>query len=98
MRNIVRCVCNAHLQRCEPRLTDAPATPCTLTGLTPDGQTLGTPVAVLVRNKDQRSGDYSEMSVRAVALHSARASAVRLTTACRHFAGRVPAKPCRCDV
>ena len=33
-------------------------------GLTPDGQTLGTPIAVLVRNKDQRSGDYSEMSVR----------------------------------
>jgi chorismate synthase len=33
-------------------------------GLTPDGQTLGTPVAVLVRNKDQRSNDYSEMSVR----------------------------------
>jgi hypothetical protein len=96
VRNFVRCVCNAPWQRCG--LTDAPATPCTLTGLTPDGQTLGTPVAVLVRNKDQRSGDYSEMSVRAVALHSARASAVRLTTACRHFAGRVPAKPCRCDV
>lgn len=33
-------------------------------GLTPDGQTLGTPIAVLVRNKDQRSNDYSEMSVR----------------------------------
>lgn len=28
-----------------------------------DGVTLGTPIAVLVRNKDQRSGDYSEMSV-----------------------------------
>lgn len=28
-----------------------------------DGITLGTPIAVLVRNKDQRSGDYSEMSV-----------------------------------
>lgn len=28
-----------------------------------DGTTLGTPIAVLVRNKDQRSGDYSEMSV-----------------------------------
>ncbi len=33
-------------------------------GLTPDGQTLGTPIAVLVRNIDQRSNDYSEMSVR----------------------------------
>jgi chorismate synthase len=28
-----------------------------------DGVTLGTPIAVVVRNKDQRSGDYSEMSV-----------------------------------
>lgn len=28
-----------------------------------DGISLGTPIAVLVRNKDQRSGDYSEMSV-----------------------------------
>jgi chorismate synthase len=28
-----------------------------------DGATLGTPIAVLVRNKDQRSQDYSEMSV-----------------------------------
>mmetsp|Transcript_7531 Transcript_7531/g.18670 ORF Transcript_7531/g.18670 Transcript_7531/m.18670 type:complete len:419 (-) Transcript_7531:405-1661(-) len=28
-----------------------------------DGQTLGSPIAILVRNKDQRSGDYSEMSV-----------------------------------
>jgi chorismate synthase len=28
-----------------------------------DGVTLGTPIAVLVRNKDQRSQDYSEMSV-----------------------------------
>jgi len=28
-----------------------------------DGVTLGTPLAVLVRNKDQRSKDYSEMSV-----------------------------------
>ncbi|GFH15147.1 chorismate synthase [Haematococcus lacustris] len=28
-----------------------------------DGVTLGSPIAVLVRNKDQRSGDYSEMSV-----------------------------------
>lgn len=34
-----------------------------MAGLSPDGQTLGTPVAVLVRNKDQRSGDYSEMAV-----------------------------------
>lgn len=34
-----------------------------LSGVSPDGQTLGTPIAVLVRNKDQRSGDYSEMSV-----------------------------------
>lgn len=28
-----------------------------------DGVTLGTPVAVVVRNKDQKSTDYSEMSV-----------------------------------
>lgn len=35
-----------------------------LSGVSPDGLTLGTPIAVLVRNKDQRSGDYSEMSVR----------------------------------
>eukprot|EP00877_Chromochloris_zofingiensis_P000260 jgi/Chrzof1/10234/Cz04g33170.t1 len=28
-----------------------------------DGITLGTPIAVLVKNKDQRSADYSEMSV-----------------------------------
>ena len=28
-----------------------------------DGVTLGTPIAVLVRNTDQRSADYSEMSV-----------------------------------
>lgn len=28
-----------------------------------DGVTLGTPIAILVRNKDQRSQDYSEMSV-----------------------------------
>ena len=28
-----------------------------------DGVTLGSPIAILVRNKDQRSGDYSEMAV-----------------------------------
>ena len=28
-----------------------------------DGQTLGTPIAMLVRNKDQRPGDYKEMAV-----------------------------------
>ena len=28
-----------------------------------DGQSLGTPIAIVVRNKDQKSGDYSEMSV-----------------------------------
>lgn len=28
-----------------------------------DGVTLGTPLAVLVRNKDQQSKDYSEMEV-----------------------------------
>ena len=28
-----------------------------------DGVALGTPIAILVRNKDQRSGDYSEMEV-----------------------------------
>lgn len=29
-----------------------------ISGLTPDGVTLGTPIAMLVRNKDQRSKDY----------------------------------------
>ena len=28
-----------------------------------DGVTLGTPIAVLVRNKDQRSQDYDTMAV-----------------------------------
>ncbi|MBE9172217.1 chorismate synthase [Cyanobium sp. LEGE 06143] len=28
-----------------------------------DGQTLGTPIAMVVRNKDQRPGDYKEMAV-----------------------------------
>lgn len=33
-----------------------------LSGMAPDGSTtLGTPICVLVRNKDQKSGDYSEM-------------------------------------
>ena len=31
-----------------------------MSGLTPDGLTLGTPIAMLVRNKDQRSQDYLE--------------------------------------
>ncbi|KAL7544511.1 hypothetical protein ACHAWF_007889 [Thalassiosira exigua] len=31
-----------------------------LSGLNPQGVTLGTPIAMLVRNKDQRSGDYLE--------------------------------------
>lgn len=36
-----------------------------LSGVTPDGTTTGTPIAMLVRNKDQRSGDYlgNDMSV-----------------------------------
>ena len=36
-----------------------------LSGLTPDGTTVGTPIAMLVRNKDQRSEDYldNDMSV-----------------------------------
>jgi chorismate synthase len=36
-----------------------------LSGLSPDGVTLGTPIAMLVRNKDQRSSDYldNDMSV-----------------------------------
>jgi chorismate synthase len=36
-----------------------------LSGLSPDGATLGTPIAMLVRNKDQRSSDYldNDMSV-----------------------------------
>ena len=29
-----------------------------MSGLSPEGVTLGTPIAMLVRNKDQRSGDY----------------------------------------
>ena len=35
-----------------------------LSGVGPDGVTLGTPVAVLVRNKDQRSQDYGEIAWR----------------------------------
>jgi chorismate synthase len=31
-----------------------------MSGLSPDGITLGTPIAMLVRNKDQRSSDYLE--------------------------------------
>ena len=35
-----------------------------LSGLTPDGATtLGTPICILVRNKDQQSQDYSEMEL-----------------------------------
>lgn len=36
-----------------------------VSGLTPDGTTIGTPIAMLVRNKDQRSSDYldNDMSV-----------------------------------
>lgn len=36
-----------------------------ISGLTPDGITLGTPIAMLVRNEDQRSSDYldNDMSV-----------------------------------
>jgi chorismate synthase len=34
-----------------------------MSGVSPDGITLGTPIAIVVKNKDQRSGDYSEMSV-----------------------------------
>lgn len=33
-----------------------------LSGLTPDGLTLGTPIGMLVKNKDQRSKDYDEMA------------------------------------
>ena len=37
---------------------------CTImSGLSPDGVTLGTPIMVLVPNKDQKSGDYKEISV-----------------------------------
>jgi chorismate synthase len=32
-----------------------------LSGLSEDGRTLGTPIALVVRNADQRSGDYDEM-------------------------------------
>ena len=36
-----------------------------MSGMSPEGVTLGTPIAMLVRNKDQRSGDYldNDMSV-----------------------------------
>ena len=34
-----------------------------LSGVSSDGVTLGTPIAIVVRNKDQKSQDYSEMSV-----------------------------------
>ena len=35
-----------------------------LSGMAPDGvTTLGTPICVLVRNQDQKSGDYSEMEL-----------------------------------
>lgn len=34
-----------------------------LSGVSLDGVTLGTPIAVLVRNKDHRGGDYKEMSL-----------------------------------
>ncbi|CAN0042708.1 unnamed protein product [Ectocarpus sp. 6 AP-2014] len=34
-----------------------------LSGLSPEGLTLGTPIAMLVRNKDQRSQDYDTMSM-----------------------------------
>ncbi len=34
-----------------------------MSGLSPDGVTLGTPIMVLVPNKDQKSGDYKEISV-----------------------------------
>ncbi|KAK3283053.1 Omega-ctenitoxin-Cs1a, partial [Cymbomonas tetramitiformis] len=34
-----------------------------LSGVSQDGVTLGTPIAVLVRNKDHRGGDYKEMSL-----------------------------------
>ena len=54
-----------------PPLLARPLTPVS-SGLSPDGQTLGTPIAVLVRNKDQRSGDYSEMSARTRSLASCR--------------------------
>lgn len=33
-----------------------------LSGLTDEGVTLGTPIGYIVRNRDQRSGDYKEMS------------------------------------
>lgn len=55
-------LCTFHLPASprSPHSTHARSSPA---GLTPDGQTLGTPIAVVVRNKDQRSGDYSEMAV-----------------------------------
>lgn len=33
-----------------------------LSGILPDGTTLGTPIGFIVRNSDQRPGDYSELS------------------------------------
>lgn len=32
-----------------------------LSGLTPDGKTLGTPIGFIVRNRDVKSGDYADM-------------------------------------
>ena len=65
MRDLVGCAAaaRASLPARSHRALTQPYRAC-CAGLTPDGQTLGTPIAVLVRNKDQRSGDYSEMSVR----------------------------------
>jgi hypothetical protein len=89
----VRCVSHAP---CRPSAAPLP-------GLTPDGQTLGTPVAVLVRNKDQRSNDYSEMSVRV--LHAPKPSRThthahtqRLVFDAWGCAGGVPPQPRGRDV
>ena len=35
-----------------------------LSGLSPDGLTLGTPISMLVMNEDQRSGDYDEVQTK----------------------------------
>ena len=79
MRDFVRCSASS------PACCSADAAP----GLTPEGETLGTPIAVLVRNKDQRSGDYSEMDVRGCCPPPA-ALCSRLTLP---RAGGLPAQP-----
>src|SRR4051812_45214751 len=43
------------MQRREPDVVEI------LSGVSDDGRTLGTPIAMMVRNQDSRGGDYDEM-------------------------------------